>query len=50
MYGLIFLPILFYLMIIIGVLYLIYTWVTKFLFFKQEHNDLLRELIKKMDK
>ena len=38
-----------YLTVIIGILYLIYTWVNKFLLLKQEHNDLLREIIKKMD-
>jgi hypothetical protein len=48
-----FLPLLFvffYLALIIGILYLIYTWVNKFIALKQEHNDLLREIIKKMDK
>ncbi len=39
-----------YLAIFAGVLYLIYTWVTKFIKLKQEHNDLLREIIKKMDR
>ncbi len=39
-----------YLAIIAGVLYLIYTWVTKFIRLKQEHNDLLREIVKKMDR
>jgi len=38
-----------YLAIFAGVLYLIYTWVTKFIRLKEEHNDLLREIIKKMD-
>ena len=38
-----------YLMIIFGVFYLIYTWVNKFIALKKEHNDLLREIIKKMD-
>ena len=38
-----------YLTVIIGILYLIYTWVHKFISLKQEHNDLLREIIKKMD-
>jgi len=48
-----FLPLLFvffYLALIIGILYLIYTWVNKFIALKQEQNDLLREIIKKMDK
>ena len=39
----------FYLAIIIGVLYLIYTWVKKIISLKQEHNDLLREIIRKME-
>jgi len=39
-----------YLGIIFGILYLIYTWVSKFIDLKQEQNDLLREIIKKMDK
>jgi hypothetical protein len=38
-----------YLTVIIGILYLIYTWVNKFILLKQEHNDLLREIIKKME-
>jgi len=38
-----------YLTVIFGVLYLIYTWVNKFIVLKQEHNDLLREIIKKME-
>ena len=50
MSGLIFLPILLYLAMIIGAFYLIYAWVNKFISLKQEHNDLLREIIKKMDK
>jgi hypothetical protein len=44
-----FLIIIIYLAIIIGVFYLIYTWVNKFISLKQEHNDLLREIIKKME-
>jgi len=39
----------FYLAILFVILYLIYTWVNKFIALKQEHNDLLREIIKKMD-
>ena len=35
--------------VIFGVLYLIYTWVNKFILLKQEHNELLREIIKKME-
>lgn len=38
-----------YLAIIAGSLYLIYHWVTKSIRLKQEHNDLLREIIKRMD-
>ena len=39
----------FYLVLISCLLYLIYTWVNKFLALKQEHNDLLREILKKME-
>ena len=42
--------IVFYFAILIAIFYLVYTWVNKFLSLKQEHNDLLREIIKKMDK
>jgi len=38
-----------YLTIIFGILYLIYTWVSKFIELRQEQNNLLREIIKKMD-
>jgi hypothetical protein len=38
-----------YLGIIVGAFYLIYKWVTKIISLKQEHNDLLREISKKMD-
>ena len=41
--------VLFYLAILGGIFYLVYTWVNKFLELKREHNDLLREIIKKMD-
>ena len=43
-----FLIIIVYLVIVFGILYLIYKWVNKFISLKQEHNDLLREIIKKM--
>lgn len=43
------LMILFYLAIIIGIFYLVYTWVNKFIALKEEHNNILREIIKKMD-
>uniref|UniRef100_UPI0032177D7D hypothetical protein n=1 Tax=uncultured Draconibacterium sp. TaxID=1573823 RepID=UPI0032177D7D len=47
-----FLPILLvfvYLAIIAGILYLIYSWVNKFLALRQEQNDLLREIINKLE-
>ncbi|WP_199856422.1 hypothetical protein [Lunatibacter salilacus] len=47
----VFLPILIgliYFGVLAGIFYLIYKWVTKFLTLKQEHNDLLREIIRKM--
>jgi hypothetical protein len=37
-----------YLAVLIGIFYLIYTWVSKFIALRQEQNDLLREIIKKM--
>jgi hypothetical protein len=45
-------PILFvivYLAIIAAIIYLIYKWVTKIIALKQEHNDLLREIIQKIE-
>jgi hypothetical protein len=39
----------FYLALIAGVFYLIYTWVNKFIRLKEEHNNLLREIVKRMD-
>lgn len=44
-----FIIILVYIAILAGILYLIYTWVNKFIVLRQEQNDLLREIIKKMD-
>lgn len=44
-----FLAIFFYLVIIFVILYLIYTWVNRIIALKQEHNNLLREIIRKMD-
>ncbi len=48
-----FLPILligvFYLAIIVAIFFLIYSWVNKFITLRQEQNDLLREIVKKMD-
>ena len=40
---------LFYLTILGVVSFLIYTWVNKFISLKQEQNDLLKEIIKKLD-
>ena len=40
---------LFYLTIIAVVFFLIYTWENKFISLKQEQNDLLKEIIKKLD-
>ena len=42
------LVLLIYLAILAGIFYLIYTWVNKFIVLRQEQNDLLREIIKKM--
>lgn len=39
----------FYLAIFGAVLYLIYTWVNKFIVLRQEQNDLLREIVKKLE-
>lgn len=47
-----FLPILiilFYLGILFGILYLINSWVNKFINIRKEQNDLLREVIEKME-
>lgn len=44
-----FLMMIVYLAIPAGIFYLIYTWVNKFIVLRQEQNDLLREIIKKMD-
>jgi hypothetical protein len=38
-----------YLAILFGILYLIYKWVNKFISLRQEQNNLLREIINKMD-
>jgi NADH:ubiquinone oxidoreductase subunit K len=38
-----------YIAIIIGIIYFIYRRMKKVLVLKQEQNDLLRELVKKMD-
>lgn len=39
----------FYLTIIGVIFYLVYTWVNKFISLKKEQNDLLREIIKRME-
>jgi hypothetical protein len=44
-----FLIIMVYLAILAVIFFLIYTWVNKFITLRQEQNDLLREIIKKMD-
>lgn len=44
-----FLIVIVYLAIFAGILYLIYTWVNKFIALRQEQNELLREIIKKLD-
>ncbi len=38
-----------YIAVIAGILYLIYTWVNKFIALRQEQNNLLREIINKME-
>jgi len=43
------LVVLFYFVILGLILFLIYTWVNKFISLRQEQNNLLREIIKKMD-
>lgn len=44
-----FLLIVIYVAIIVGILYLIYSWVNKFIELKQEQNNLLKEIIEKME-
>ena len=39
-----------YITLLIAVVYFVYTWVTTFISLKREHNDLLRGILKKMDK
>lgn len=38
-----------YIGLIIAILIFVYKWMKKVLALKQEHNDLLRELVKKLD-
>ncbi len=40
--------IIFYLAIIGSILYLIYKWVSRFIALREEQNELLREIIRKM--
>lgn len=40
----------FYLTLIGGIIYFVYKWVTIIISLKQEHNELLKEILKKMDK
>ena len=42
--------ILFYLIIIGSILYLIFSWVKMFISLREEQNELLREIIRKLDK
>lgn len=44
-----FLIVIVYVVIIVGILYMIYKWVNQFISLRQEQNDLLREIINKMD-
>lgn len=37
------------LMLIVAVIYFIYKWVNIFITLKEEQNDLLREIVEKMD-
>lgn len=43
------LMILFYLAIIVAILFLVYTWINKIISLKEDQNDLLREIIKRME-
>jgi len=38
-----------YLAVLAAIFYLIYNWVNKFIVLRQEQNELLREIVKKMD-
>jgi len=38
-----------YVGLIVAVVYFIFKWVNTFIALKEEHNDLLREIINKMD-
>lgn len=39
----------FYIILIVSVIYFLVKWVNKFFKLKQEHNDLMRELITKIE-
>lgn len=39
-----------YIIVAILIFYWVYTWVTRFLKLKQEQNDILRELVNKMER
>lgn len=41
--------VLLYLFFIVAAVYFIFKWVNKFIALKEEQNDLLREVVKKMD-
>jgi hypothetical protein len=41
--------ILVHLAILTGIIYLIYTWINQFIVLRQEQNNLLLEIIKKME-
>jgi len=47
------LPIVIYLLVLVGLIFLVYflidRWVTKSLDLKKEHNELLRKIIEKME-
>ncbi|SHJ69359.1 hypothetical protein SAMN04487911_1313 [Arenibacter nanhaiticus] len=44
-----YLSIILYLGLIFGSIYMVFKWVNKFISLKQEQNDLLRDIVKKMD-
>lgn len=49
MQAFIFLPILIYITIVVTFFYFIFKWVNTFISLKQDQNNLLKEIIKKMD-
>jgi hypothetical protein len=44
------LVVLFYIAIFVAILILIISWVNKFISLRREQNEILREILKKMDK